>query len=279
MSHALDDLKQKMRKAPYLTPEEEIELARRYRRGDQVAGHKLVQAHMRQAFKTAKQFSGYNVPLEELMSQGAEGLMQALAKYDPERGVRFATYASWWIRAAVSEHVLNVSSAVRFGASTNQKKLFFHLPRLRAEFGDAEGNLSADAVTKIAAQLSVPESEVERMMGRLSGPDVSIDSTIDDSNVRMVDVIPDQSASPEEALADRQLREQNSRLLQDALNQLDPRSRRILIARRLTQPAVTLRDLGARENISRERVRQIEVQAMARLRKAMRTHPAAPDMV
>jgi|APTNR8051073442_1049403.scaffolds.fasta_scaffold04809_6 RNA polymerase sigma-32 factor len=258
---------------PLLSPDEEQALARRWRTdGDLDAAHRLVSSHLRLAAKIAFGYRGYGLPLAEMVSEANVGLLQAVERFDPERGFRLATYAMWWIRAAIQEYILHSWSLVRLGTTAQQKKLFFNLRRIKGEL-DAlgEGDLQPDDVREIATRLKVAESDVVMMNRRLGGPDRSLNAPMrDDGESEWQDWIADDRTSHELLIADREEHAFHSALLNDALGLLSERERDIVIERRLTENPVTLERLAERHGVSRERVRQIEMRALDKLGNAVR---------
>jgi RNA polymerase sigma-32 factor len=255
-----------------LTPEREQELAQAWRNDrDEVALRDLVGSHMRLVIKIARGFTGYGLPLSDLIAEGNVGLMQAAQKFEPERGFRFATYAMWWIRAAIQEYVLHHNSIVKMGTTAAQKKLFFNLRQLKNRLDLHEyGDLSPEALETIAATLGVPESDVVEMNRRMSGADASLNVTaVEDSETEWLDRLVDDQPTQEVVLAETEERAQRHKLLGEALAQLNEREREILVERRLRDEPLTLEDLGQRFHVSRERIRQLEVRAVEKLRKAM----------
>lgn len=257
---------------PMLSPEREQELARAWRnRHDEAALRDLVGSHLRLVIKIAKGFEGYGLPISDLIAEGNVGLMQAAKKFDPERGFRFATYAMWWIRAAIQEHVLHSTSLVKMGTTAAQKKLFFNLRRIKGRLDLIEhGDLSPETVERIAAELGVPQEDVIDMNHRLSAADRSLNETMtDDGETEWLDRLVDEGPNSEVLLADTEETAQRRKLLGEALAGLNQREREILIERRLREEPLTLEDLSKRFHVSRERVRQLEVRAVDKLRKAM----------
>jgi RNA polymerase sigma-32 factor len=255
----------------YLTAEEELAFARDWHeRGDRKALDRLVGAHLRLVLKTARSFRGYGLPVADLVAEGNVGLMQAAEKFDPGKGFRFATYAQWWIRAAIQEYVLHNWSLVKIGTTAGQKKLFFNLRRLRAQLDEVEaGDLSDEAAESIARTLDVRKSEVVEMSRRL-GADRSLNARIgEEEDSEWLDLLADDRANQEVQFADRQERVVNEGWLRESLDVLNDRERRILEARRLTDDPRTLEELSQEYDISRERVRQIEAKAFEKIRKAV----------
>ena len=265
---------QEIRKFPMLAPEEELNLAKRWRDSqDEGAAHKLVTSHLRLVAKIAMGYRGYGLPVGELISEGNVGMMQAVKRFDPDRGFRLATYAMWWIRAAIQEYILHSWSLVKMGTTAAQKKLFFNLRRLKGQMAALEeGDLKPEQVEKIARVLQVPEQDVVSMNRRLASPDNSLNAPIRaDSEGEWQDWLVDDSESQESELAEREDMSNRRDLLNGALSTLNDRERHILIERRLKDEPTTLEELSQQYNISRERVRQIEVRAFEKLQKNMKT--------
>jgi RNA polymerase sigma-32 factor len=230
---------------------------------------------LRLVVKIARGFAGYGLPLADLVAEGNVGLMQAAEKFDPARGFRFATYAMWWIRAAIQEYILHSWSLVKMGTTAAQKKLFFNLRKLKGRMEELDqGDLSPEAVTKIATDLDVPESEVIEMNRRLAGSDNSLNALIGgggiDSEAEWLDMLPDEGPSQETIVGDRRELRQRRELLDVALKKLNARERDIIFERRLKDEPSTLEELSHRYAVSRERIRQIEVRAFEKLQRAMR---------
>jgi len=268
---------QEIRKFPMLTPDEELDLAQRWKKNEDLdAAHKLVTSHLRLVAKIAMGYRGYGLPVGELISEGNVGMMQAVKRFDPDRGFRLATYAMWWIRAAIQEYILHSWSLVKMGTTAAQKKLFFNLRRLKGQMQAIEdGDLNPEQVAKIAKDLSVPEADVIAMNRRLGAPDHSLNAPLRaDSEGEWQDFLVDDGESQEEELADRQESGARKALLGNALKTLNERERHILIERRLKENPTTLEELSQQYNISRERVRQIEVRAFEKLQKAMKAELA-----
>src|SRR5476651_2579291 len=266
-----------IRKFPLLEPQEEFMLAKRWREHeDTKAAHQLVTSHLRLVAKIAMGYRGYGLPLNELISEGNVGMMQAVKRFDPERGFRLATYAMWWIRAAIQEYILHSWSLVKMGTTAAQKKLFFNLRRLKGQMQAIDdGDLQPEQVAKIARVLDVPEQDVVSMNRRLAAPDHSLNAPVrQDSEGEWQDWLVDESDTQETAIADREELTGRKALLTGALKSLNERERHILIERRLKDEPTTLEDLSRQYNISRERVRQIEVRAFEKLQKAMKAQIA-----
>ena len=263
-----------IRKFPMLEPQEEYMLAKRYQEhDDRNAAHKLVTSHLRLVAKIAMGYRGYGLPIGEVVSEGNVGLMQAVKKFEPDRGFRLATYAMWWIKAAIQEYILRSWSLVKMGTTANQKRLFFNLRRLKGKIQALdEGDLKPEQVKEIATTLKVSEDEVVSMNRRLSG-DASLNAPIKASegdSGQWQDWLVDDHDNQEEILIEQDELESRRALLANAMKVLNDRERRIFEARRLTEEPLTLEDLSAEFDISRERVRQIEVRAFEKVQDAVR---------
>jgi len=273
---------QEIRKFPMLEPEEEYMLAKRWKEHEESeAAHRLVTSHLRLVAKIAMGYRGYGLPLSELISEGNVGMMQAVKRFDPDRGFRLATYAMWWIRAAIQEYILHSWSLVKMGTTAAQKKLFFNLRKLKGQLQAIdEGDLSPENVHKIATELGVPEEDVVNMNRRLAAPDNSLNAPLrSDSEGEWQDWLVDESPDQEDRLGERQELGLRRDLLREAMKLLTGRERDILVERRLKDEPATLEDLSEKYGISRERVRQIEVRAFEKLQKAIKSkaiqnHPA-----
>ena len=264
---------QRIRRYPMLEVEEEFRLARRWRdHEDAEAAERLVTSHLRLVAKIAMGYQGYGLPLGELISEGNVGMMQAIRRFDPDRGFRLATYAMWWIRAAIQEYILHSWSLVKIGTTAAQKKLFFNLRKLKGQIqAMEEGDLIPDHVATIADRLGVPESEVVNMNRRLSSPDQSLNAPLrNDGEGEWQDWLIENSDDQEYLLAAHQELGNRRRLLARAMKGLNDRERDILLERRLKDAPATLQDLSERYGISRERVRQIEVRAFEKLQKSVK---------
>jgi RNA polymerase sigma-32 factor len=264
---------QEIRKFPMLEPQEEYMLAKSWREhGEVEAAHKLVTSHLRLVAKIAMGYRGYGLPLNELISEGNVGMMQAVKRFEPERGFRLATYAMWWIRAAIQEYILHSWSLVKMGTTAAQKKLFFNLRKMKNQIKAVEeGDLTPEHVAKIATELNVAEDDVIQMNRRLAAPDHSLNAPLRiDGDGEWQDWLVDETSSQEITLAESQELSRRKKLLEESLKVLNPRERRILMERRLKEEPTTLEDLSKEYNISRERVRQIEVRAFEKLQKAIR---------
>jgi RNA polymerase sigma-32 factor len=268
---------QEIRKFPMLAQEEEYMLAKAWKEHqDSEAAHRLVTSHLRLVAKIAMGYRGYGLPVSELISEGNVGMMQAVKRFDPDRGFRLATYAMWWIRASIQEYILHSWSLVKMGTTAAQKKLFFNLRKIKGQIqAIEEGDLTPEHVKKIATELDVPEQDVVNMNRRLMSPDHSLNAPLRaESEGEWQDWLVDESESQEARLGDRQELGIRRDLLQKALGLLNERERRILTARRLEENPTTLEDLSQEYGISRERVRQIEVRAFEKLQKAIKTAAA-----
>jgi RNA polymerase sigma-32 factor len=264
-----------------LQPEEEYMLAKRWREhGDSDAAHRLVTSHLRLVAKIAMGYRGYGLPLSELISEGNVGMMQAVKRFDPERGFRLATYAMWWIRASMQEYILHSWSLVKIGTTAAQKKLFFNLRRLKGQLQAIdEGDLSPENVEKIARELDVPQSDVVSMNRRLAAPDHSLNAPVrTDGEGEWQDWLVDEADDQETRLSDRQELGLRRDLLRDAMTHLTERERDILTARRLRDTPATLEDLSEKYGVSRERVRQIEVRAFEKLQRAIKLAALERDL-
>ena len=267
---------QEIRKFPLLEPEEEYMLAKRWvDHQDTDAAHKLVTSHLRLAAKIAMGYRGYGLPQAEVISEANVGLMQAVKRFDPEKGFRLATYAMWWIRASIQEYILRSWSLVKMGTTSAQKKLFFNLRKAKAKVGALEeGDLRPENVARIAHDLNVTEQEVVDMNRRLSGSDASLNATVGsadgDSTAQWQDWLEDQDADQAEAFAEADELDQRRAMLAAAMDVLNDREKDILTERRLRDDPITLEELATRYNVSRERIRQIEVRAFEKLQERMR---------
>ena len=267
----LDFIKASM-KEPLLEREYEFDLARRWREGgDEAALHNLVRSYMRLVVSTASRFRNYGLPMGDLVQEGNVGLMQAAARFEPAREVRFSTYATWWIRSAMQDYVLRNWSIVRTGTTAAQKSLFFNLRRLRARIEDASGaRLSDEGRRKIATQLNVAVGEVESMEVRLSAYDQSLNAPLSEmSDDDWQDFLPDTRPSPEDVAIGMRDSDTRSRWLAEALRELSPREQTIIRQRRLTDEGATLEQLGRELGVSKERVRQLENRALGKLKDSM----------
>ena len=266
LSHYLQQIK----KFPMLSQKEEISLARKWiKKGDTAAAHKLVTSHLRLVARIAMGYKGYGLPITELISEGNIGLMQAVKKYDPEKGFRLSTYAMWWIRAAIQEYVLKSWSLVKIGTTAAQKKLFFNLKKIKNQLTSYnDGSLKPDQVKEIAERLDVTEAEVSDMEGRMSGTDYSLNAVVsDDGESEWQDWLVDEDADQEVKLAEREELSKRKNLLSKAINILNDREQEIISARKLSEIPKTLEELSKTYKISRERVRQIEEKALEKLQK------------
>lgn len=268
LAHYLRDI----RKYPMLDPNEEYILAKAWtEHGDMEAAHKLVTSHLRLVAKIAMGYRGYGLPLSDLIAEGNVGMMQAVKRFDPERGFRLATYAMWWIRAAIQEYILHSWSLVKIGTTAAQKKLFFNLRRLKRDMKAIDdGDLSPEQVTHIAQNLAVSETEVVNMNRRLIGGDQSLNAPVNrdsEGASEWQDWLTDEEESQEHKIGAAEEMAHRQRLLAQAMLGLNPREREIIMARRLKDPAMTLEDLSQQYGVSRERVRQIEARAFEKLQQ------------
>ncbi|MDF3383019.1 MULTISPECIES: RNA polymerase sigma factor RpoH [unclassified Sulfitobacter] len=266
---------QEIRKFPLLEPEEEYMLAKRWvEEQDTEAAHKMVTSHLRLAAKIAMGYRGYGLPQSEVISEANVGLMQAVKRFDPEKGFRLATYAMWWIRASIQEFILRSWSLVKLGTTSGQKKLFFNLRKAKNKIGALEeGDLRPENVKEIATQLGVTEDEVVSMNRRMSGGDASLNATVGsegEGTMQWQDWLEDEDADQAGDYAERDELETRREMLAEALDVLNEREKDILTQRRLSDETVTLEDLSAQYDVSRERIRQIEVRAFEKLQKRMR---------
>jgi len=271
---------EEIRRFPMLQPQEEYMLAKRYaEHEDTSAAHKLVTSHLRLVAKIAMGYRGYGLPIGEVISEGNVGLMQAVKKFEPERGFRLATYAMWWIKAAIQEYILRSWSLVKMGTTANQKKLFFNLRKAKSKISALEeGDLRPDQVKLIAKRLGVTEQDVVDMNRRLGG-DVSLNAPIreDGDSGEWQDWLVDDVSDQETRLAESEESDNRRKALGDALSVLNDRERRIFEARRLADDPITLEDLAAEFGVSRERVRQIEVRAFEKVQRAVKSRIAAME--
>lgn len=264
---------QSIRKFPMLKPSEEFALAKRWAdHGDEKAAHKLVTSHLRLVAKIAMGYRGYGLPLGELISEGNVGMMQAVMRFDPDRGFRLATYAMWWIRASIQEYILHSWSLVKMGTTAAQKKLFFNLRKLKGQMqAIEEGDLSPEHVTTIATKLNVSETDVVQMNRRIGSPDASLNAPLrEEGDGEWQDWLVDQDEGQEVRLAGAEELSSRRQLLAGAMQTLSDRERQIVSERRLKENPTTLEHLSQRFGISRERVRQIEVRAFEKLQKSVK---------
>ena len=266
---------QEIRKFPLLEPEEEYMLAKRWvEEQDTKAAPRMVASHLRLAAKIAMGYRGYGLPQAEVISEANVGLMQAVKRFDPEKGFRLATYAMWWIRASIQEYILRSWSLVKLGTTSGQKKLFFNLRKAKNRIGALEeGDLHPDNVTRIATDLGVTETEVISMNRRMSGGDASLNATVGsegEGTMQWQDWLEDEDADQATDYEERDELETRREMLAEALDVLNDREKDILTQRRLSDKTVTLEDLSSQYDVSRERIRQIEVRAFEKLQKRMR---------
>ncbi len=263
---------QTIQKFPILTAQEEYECATKWvSQQDKVAAEKLVASHLRLVVSVAYDFRNYGVPVADLIASGNMGLMQALQKYDPEKGFRFSTYAMFWIKAEIYETILSNWSIVKIGTSANQKRVFFNLARAKRALGIMDNNLSDEQTHQVAEYLQVPDNDVRRMATRVGARDVSLNAPAhaDDGDRDILSNMPDDTASIHDTIEQMEGRRRGYDLLRRHLAELPPRDQEILRARRLTEPVATLESLSQKYGISRERVRQIEERAFKKLRDAI----------
>jgi RNA polymerase sigma-32 factor len=271
---------EEIRRFPMLEPQDEFMLAKRWREhGDRDAAHKLVTSHLRLVAKIAMGYRGYGLPISEVISEGNVGLMQAVKRFEPEKGFRLATYAMWWIKAAIQEYILRSWSLVKMGTTANQKKLFFNLRKAKSKISALEeGDLRPDQVKLIAKRLGVTEQDVVDMNRRLGG-DVSLNAPIrdDGDSGEWQDWLVDEVSDQETRLVEDEESDNRKKALGEALSVLNDRERRIFEARRLDDDPITLEDLAAEFGVSRERVRQIEVRAFEKVQRAVKNRIAAME--
>ena len=260
-----------IKKFPMLSPEEEYMLAKRWKkRGDLKSAQKLITSHLRLVAKIAMGYRGYGLPVNEMISEGNIGLMQAVKKFEPEKGFKLATYAIWWIKASIQEYILRSWSLVKIGTTTAQKKLFFNLKKIKKQIAPkSEGDLKDEYVTEIANKLAVSKHEVVSMNRRLSGKELSLNTPIGEGGDEWQDWIVDKELDHELKFAQREEMKQRKNLLTDSIKILNDREKEIIYARKLNDNPTTLEDLSKKYKISRERVRQIENKAFEKLQKHM----------
>ena len=264
---------QEVRKFPMLEPDEEFMLAKRWQEHqDPEAAHRMITSHLRLVAKIAMGYRGYGLPINELIAEGNVGMMQAVKRFDPDRGFRLATYAMWWIRAAIQEYILHSWSLVKIGTTAAQKKLFFNLRRVKGQIKALEeGDLTPEHVKTISDKLNVPAEDVVSMNRRLAAPDNSLNATVrSDGEGEWQDWLVDDTPNQEARMADNEELSKRQKLLTNAMSSLNERERHILTERRLKDEPATLEDLSKEYDISRERVRQIEVRAFEKLQKSIR---------
>jgi RNA polymerase sigma-32 factor len=270
---SLSQYLQEIRKFPMLEATEEYMLAKAWvEREDRKAAHKMVTSHLRLVAKLAMGYRGYGLPVADLISEGNVGMMQAVKRFDPEKGFRLATYAMWWIRAAIQEYILRSWSLVKIGTTAAQKKLFFNLRRMKGQIQAVEeGDLRPENLKTIADKLGVSETEVENMNRRLSAHDHSLNAPLKaDMEGEWQDWLVDEAPDQETATADKEEMSHRMSMLEDAMSGLNEREQHILRERRLKEPATTLEELSKEYDVSRERVRQIEVRAFEKVQKAIK---------
>jgi len=262
-----------IRKFPMLEPDEEFMLAKRWKEhGDVDAVHKLVTSHLRLVAKIAMGYRGYGLPVAELISEGNVGMMQAVKRFEPEKGFRLSTYAMWWIRASIQEYILHSWSLVKMGTTAAQKKLFFNLRRMKSQIKELdEGDLPPDSVKQIATKLAVSEDDVVQMNRRMAGGDQSLNAPMrQDGDAEWQDWLVDDTDTQDIVVAESEELDHRRSMLEVAMKNLTERERRILTERRLKEDPVTLEDLSKDFGVSRERVRQIEVRAFEKVQRAIR---------
>jgi len=267
---------QEIRQFPMLQPEEEFMLAKRWREhGDRKAAHKLVTSHLRLVAKIAMGYRGYGLPIGEVISEGNVGLMQAVKRFEPDKGFRLATYAMWWIKASIQEFILRSWSLVKMGTTASQKKLFFNLRKVKGQIQALEeGDLRPDQVAEIARRLGVPQEDVISMNRRLTG-DASLNAPVRvDAEGEWQDWLVDDTDNQEQILAQGEESSMRHEMLSEAMEKLNDRERRVFEARRLRDDPVTLEDLSQEFGVSRERIRQIEVRAFEKVQKAVKAAAA-----
>jgi RNA polymerase sigma-32 factor len=267
---------QEIRQFPMLQPEEEFMLAKRWREhGDRKAAHKLVTSHLRLVAKIAMGYRGYGLPIGEVISEGNVGLMQAVKRFEPDKGFRLATYAMWWIKASIQEFILRSWSLVKMGTTASQKKLFFNLRKVKGQIQALEeGDMRPDQVAEIARRLGVPQEDVISMNRRLTG-DASLNAPVRiDAEGEWQDWLVDDTDSQEQTLAQGEESSMRHEMLSEAMEKLNDRERRVFEARRLRDDPVTLEDLSQEFGVSRERIRQIEVRAFEKVQKAVKAAAA-----
>ena len=265
--------------APILAREYEFDLARRWRNDrDEKALHELVEAYARFVIRIAWGFRGYGLPIGDLVQEGNIGIMEAAARFDPERNARFSTYASWWIMAAIQDYILRNNAIVRIATTPTQRRLFFNLRRVRARLSTgADGTLTTADREKVAEQLRVKPSDVARMEAHLGGPDASLNATIgDDETVEVLDLLADDGPNPEELIGEAFDTQTHSKWLHEALDELTPRERTIIIGRFLNEEKSTLAEIGGDFGVSKERIRQIEAKALSKLHDTLKHRMTNP---
>lgn len=268
--------------APMLERQYEVDLARRWRDDqDDSALHEIIEAHVRLVVRVASKFKGYGMPISDLIQEGNTGLLQAANRFDPERGFRFSTYATWWIMAAMQEYIVRNSSIVRIGTTPAQKSLFFNLRKLRARLTDNSGaRMTNDQRQLIASELGVPLAAVERMESHFSRPDQSLNATIGDSDAdEFVDRLADDSPSPEDIVGDLIDGESRAQWIREAMEHLTPRERDVITQRFLKDDKITLAEIGEEFGVTKERIRQIEGKALSKLRDALQDRASEGTLI
>ena len=273
---------QEIKKFPILTADEEYMLAKRYKEyGDTEAAHKLVTSHLRLVAKIAMGYRGYGLPVTDLISEGNVGIMQAVKKFDPEKGFRLATYAMWWIKASIQEYILRSWSLVKIGTTAAQKKLFFNLKKIKSKISALdEGDLTPEQVDKISTELSVPKKEVVSMNRRISGSDYSLNAPVTiDGDGEWQDWLEDETQNQEASFADTEEYLLKKNIMDDALKVLSDREKDIICERQLNEKPLTLEDLSIRYGVSRERIRQIESKAFEKLQIEMKVRAKEINLI
>ena len=269
---SLSNYLEQIKKFPMLSAEEEYMLAKSWRdRGDLKSAQKLITSHLRLVAKIAMGYRGYGLPVSEMVSEGNIGLMQAVKKFEPEKGFRLTTYAIWWIKASIQEYILRSWSLVKMGTTTAQKKLFFNLKKIKNQLSpNNTGDLNTEHVEEISKRLNVKKEDVVSMNRRMLGKEKSLNDPIkDESGAEWQDWIVDDKVDQELKLSQKQELDQRKKLMDESMSILNPREKDILTARRLSENVATLEDLSKKYNLSRERIRQIETKAFEKLQKAM----------
>ena len=271
-----------IKKFPMLGAEEEYMLAKRWKeRGDMKSAHKLITSHLRLVAKIAMGYRGYGLPVSDMVAEGNIGLMQAVKKFNPEKGFKLATYAMWWIKASMQEYILRSWSLVKIGTTTAQKKLFFNLKKIKNQISaNAYGDMSQNHVEEISKRLNVKEEEVVSMNRRLLGKETSLNTPIgDDGGAELQDWLKDEKIDQETSFSEKQEFLERKNLMAKSMQILKPREKEILTARRLSDPIKTLEDLSKKHKVSRERIRQIETKAFEKLQKLILTEAKSNNLL
>ena len=272
LAGSLSNYLEQIKKFPMLSSEEEYMLAKSWKeRGDLKSAHKLITSHVRLVAKIAMGYRGYGLPINEMVSEGNIGLMQAVKKFQPEKGFKLATYAMWWIKASIQEYILRSWSLVKMGTTSAQKKLFFNLKKIKNQLSiNNKGELNSNHVEQISKRLNVKKEEVISMNRRLLGKEKSLNAPIkDDEDMEWQDLLIDENIDQETQISDKQIYIQRKKIMKDSMYILNAREKEILTARRLSDKSSTLDDLSKKYKISRERIRQIEQKAFEKLQKVM----------